>query len=258
LKNSYDFSRYLYKERILERNYESFITPLVVPDYYINYRKPVVTLGRNIKGRDLKTDIAILLVDIDLGIFSEITNRFPEKTGGDYYFVDARGILYHDAKGDRTGFAVTQETPLDHFSSVQGSEDFGVSMAGKRSLTFFFFFFYYLRSMLTGGLLICRIPRNLLLEGVDAIQLWISLIMVFTVLLASVIAYVISRTFALRVRNIVESAELLGRGEFDIPISVSGEDELGRIGRSFNRMREELKRFIEKAYVPNSPIRSSP
>jgi hypothetical protein len=41
-----------------------------------------VTLGRNLKGSDLKTNVGFLLVDVDLDLFEGITERFPEKLGG--------------------------------------------------------------------------------------------------------------------------------------------------------------------------------
>ena len=82
-------------------------------------------------------------------------------------------------------------------------------------------YYYAVRSDLTGGLVISQVSKKLLMRGIEAIQLWIFLIMVLTVFLASIMAYLVSRTFAQRVKGIVGSMELIGKGEFDVPILVT-------------------------------------
>jgi len=62
-------------------------------------------------------------------------------------------------------------------------------------------------------------------------------------MLAAVVGYVLALTIGRRVRRLAEGAELYAKGKWDHRVEVDSDDELGRLGRSFNALAEKLEEF---------------
>lgn len=63
-----------------------------------------------------------------------------------------------------------------------------------------------------------------------------------SIFLSLIISGLVARHLDRRVRVLAEGARRLGEGELDTRVELAGSDELGRLGRSFNQMAQDLKR----------------
>lgn len=76
-------------------------------------------------------------------------------------------------------------------------------------------------------------------------QLYISFIVVFTLLLAAV-AYLISLKALKPLLNMKKSAQLLAAGDLTVQVPVKGKDEIAQLGSSFNAMSASLNQLIQQ------------
>ncbi len=58
-------------------------------------------------------------------------------------------------------------------------------------------------------------------------------------------AFLIARQIAHPIRNLADVAQKFGEGNFDARVKATSQDELGQLGRSFNRMAEQQKGLID-------------
>jgi signal transduction histidine kinase len=63
--------------------------------------------------------------------------------------------------------------------------------------------------------------------------------------IALTVAYFLSRSITLPIRQMKDTAEQIAKGEFARRVRIKGKDELGELGKSLNAMADELQRKIE-------------
>jgi len=66
-----------------------------------------------------------------------------------------------------------------------------------------------------------------------------------TLLVASLLGLMITRSITTPLGKLMESSSALSRGEFDHPAPISGDDELARLGRVFNDTADKLRSLYE-------------
>lgn len=80
--------------------------------------------------------------------------------------------------------------------------------------------------------------------------LWIATLIAFVFSL--VLAYLLYRSITKPIHSLVQATEEVGRGNLEKRIDVQSTDEIGQLGKSFNRMAENLNRItFTKEYVDN-------
>jgi signal transduction histidine kinase len=67
-----------------------------------------------------------------------------------------------------------------------------------------------------------------------------------TLLINFFISFVFSRLITSPITNLVQAASTIARGNLNVRVPVSGEDELGELGKAFNEMAVKLKRKTEQ------------
>ncbi len=83
--------------------------------------------------------------------------------------------------------------------------------------------------------------RITLLTTILGISLYITLAVVFLTM------YVMHADVLLPLRNLLTCAEKAGKGDFSERAQYTGEDELGRLGKAFNVMAEDLSKLYQKS-----------
>jgi two-component system phosphate regulon sensor histidine kinase PhoR len=63
--------------------------------------------------------------------------------------------------------------------------------------------------------------------------------------IALIVAYFLSRSITLRIRQMKDTAEQIAKGDFARRVRIKSKDELGELGKSLNAMADELQQKIE-------------
>lgn len=74
-----------------------------------------------------------------------------------------------------------------------------------------------------------------------AIQRWLILLGVGTLLLGGFLSFMLTRAVVTPLERLDRAAAELGRGNYDYRVGVTGRDEVGRLAETFNRMRVSLQ-----------------
>ncbi len=92
--------------------------------------------------------------------------------------------------------------------------------------------------------LIVKMDRSEALAPVNALGRLILLIGGFALLVASGLAFWLARSVTVPVQKLVQASNAIGSGKLDTKIDVKGNDELGRLAKSFSQMAKNLKKTL--------------
>ena len=108
--------------------------------------------------------------------------------------------------------------------------------------------------LFTGDVLLLSAPLTDQLETVDVVKQRLLIATLAALLVAGVIGSWAAGVHARRIGRIERAAERIAEGHFDEPLVDTGEDELGQLAASFDRMREQLQQLDQarKEFVANA------
>lgn len=91
------------------------------------------------------------------------------------------------------------------------------------------------------------------LDDTNARLARLALILISAALLVILVAFAISlwvsRRIAQPIEELSQAADKIAQGDYDQPVQMQSEDEIGRLGQSFETMRVQVKTFTEKLQV---------
>ncbi|TDK62514.1 sensor histidine kinase [Bacillus salipaludis] len=94
--------------------------------------------------------------------------------------------------------------------------------------------------------IIVRIPQKYFYKSSNVIFHYTVLAILFSIILACILAVVFSVPLSKRIKSLKASMESVSKGDLNTQIAVTSEDELAILGRSFNDMVHQIKELIEK------------
>jgi PAS domain S-box-containing protein len=89
--------------------------------------------------------------------------------------------------------------------------------------------------------LIVKIDQVEALAPARALSTTIALVGGLVLLIGAIAAFIISKTFTRPIQQLVTGTEEMGKGNLDYRIGLKSQDEIGLLGKSFDRMAENLK-----------------
>jgi PAS domain S-box-containing protein len=84
-------------------------------------------------------------------------------------------------------------------------------------------------------------PNEVVLAQATQITAPMLVILILIGLLAAGLVFVLTNQITRRLEKLAKATTGIAQGEFDQPVAISGEDEVGRLGIAFERMRERLR-----------------
>jgi len=99
-----------------------------------------------------------------------------------------------------------------------------------------------------------RLPETEVLASGGALPLGLLGFGVLMIGVGGLFAWGAGRSVTKPIETLTASAERISGGDLDQPIPVLGEDEVGRLGRSLDRMRESLRQTIEQVEKANAEL----
>jgi signal transduction histidine kinase len=164
-------------------------------------------------------------------LLKAIPAAFKSLTGGQGMFLDeSNRVLYPTGTEPWTA-----DTPVERDS--QGGEWFlGTMPGGGTRLS------YLLPLDYPNWKVAIRVPEALAFRAALETGLHVGILAFLMTLLVGLLALVIAQQITSPLRQLAESAGLIAAGDLDRTVAVSGQDEMGRLGRSLESMRRNLRR----------------
>ena len=241
------------KNRIVWKFFGAFTVLTLIVVFVLNFFV-ALKLSDNFEqkiSQELKSD-AILVADIlqaDLaeskqGQIQQKTVQLADKLELRITVVDARGTVLGDSEED----PASMETHSDRPEVIEALETgFGQSTRFSDTLNYNMKY-VAARVGLAGaplGIVRFALPLSQVQLEIRTIYRVVLVGAVAAVAIALTVAYFVSRSITLPIRQMKETAEQIAKGNFAPRVRIRGRDELGELADSLNTMADELQQKIE-------------
>lgn len=95
------------------------------------------------------------------------------------------------------------------------------------------------------------VPEEEIYASVASVKNTLILIGIITLLIMTIIAYVISRNISMPILQLSHAADKVSKGDMSVQVNISSNDEVGRLGTIFNNMIISVKSSLQEAKEKN-------
>jgi len=220
-----------------------WIDPRTLMYSAVNSSSSGVTMFRTVLKGNVGEVIGIIKVDLNESIFSKLYSHLDYGKTGRFLVANRQGVMIFPETKDYglyTEFLRNQYYEWFKSYDLKGT----VHTFGKERFVVISNFLERL-----GWVIIGIVPLNELMDYSQRITLFIYLIGFVCILLEIAFAFSISRAVSKPIKELSDSMEDAAHGDLQIRVAVRGEDEIGRLSRTFNEMVERIAGLVDLVYV---------
>ncbi|TYP79744.1 cache domain-containing sensor histidine kinase [Paenibacillus methanolicus] len=214
----------------------------------LNSDKYAFTVVRKIIDKALQP-IGLIAVDADMSVIQDQIKTLDDVTQGESIIVDETGRVIYSADRTRMTADISDEPMFANAKGEQGS--FYGEIAGERQL------FIYMTSPNTEWKAIAAIPERALTKDSRVIRNVTLAATLATVALALLISTLVSFALTKPLRKMMQLMRTVQDGDFKATFQVRYGDEIGQLGRQFNRMIARIEELIQDIFRSESRRREA-
>lgn len=200
-----------------------------------------ITLIRSIKELDRYRQVGVVVVDTDIGLFNDPIQTLDENTGGTTCIVDGCGRIIYDSDSRRIGTNLTLTPPelpgSGEIVSWEAADD------GDDSLCFVSGF------QQSDWRMVVTIPKTVLFQEADNTIRLIRSITFPAMILAILFFILLSLNITRPLKKLVLLLDEVEQENFDVQFHVKYNDEVSKVGKSFNFMVRKIRQLIKEVYA---------
>jgi two-component system sensor histidine kinase YesM len=190
--------------------------------------KKYIFVGRTILDRG--EEKALIVSKINENVFTDAFREASYPHGFTLILDGDYNIIYDSSPG----------------SSTEDKEDFrGQFLSGSKFIANARYTVFCKKSQFTNITALTSISNQYIQQSYRALQAQLLLLILAAVLSAAVLSMFISNKITLRLRNLEYNMEKVGDGAMPDLFSIRGEDEVGKLGRTYLRMIGQIKKLME-------------
>ena len=201
----------------------------------------VLSSGRLVKKIDTNAPIGYLVIDIREPALADKYNKANLYEGGQVYLLDRNGYIISSTPSKQEVGTKLDEPFLPQV--LDGKKGFFRVKADAGD-----FMVIYDTSDATGFKLINKVPVDAITKDSASIRNLTFAVIILEILFFFGIAYLISRTLTQPIRRLRTLMRQVENGNLDVQFSSSYHDEIGQLGRSFNKMIKQIQLLINEVY----------
>jgi two-component system, sensor histidine kinase YesM len=110
---------------------------------------------------------------------------------------------------------------------------------------------FFASKMKNGWTIVTVVPIVSLYRAASSIKYWLIILDLFLVALLVIVNYIVINSFTNRLNNITDKLQKFKRGNFDVHIMDTSNDEIGFLSNVFNDMVKDIERLIQDNYQSN-------
>lgn len=200
-----------------------------------------ITLVRSIKELDRYRQVGVVVVDTDIGLFNDPIQTLDENTGGTTCIVDGAGRIIYDSDSRKIGTSLTLTPPeIPDNGEIVFWEEVD---DGKDSLCF------VSRFHQSDWRMIVTIPKAVLFQEADNTIRLIRSITFPAMILAIIFFILLSLNITRPLKKLVILLDEVQQENFDVQFRVKYNDEVSKVGQSFNFMVQKIRQLIKEVYA---------
>lgn len=224
---------------IKDADYGWIGTHPVEVDGYPADERMVVSFARKVLSPSGK-EVGILVINLKMPFMQKLVTG----SAGDVsrFIVDShnRLVVEHYGGVKKTGSYDSMKNEISDIleKAVIGADTFATARLQDKDLMI------WSRQDRTRWITMDIIPWEDIIKGSRRIEKVIVLAAVFCILLAVVMAYFLSRQFALPIRKLIHAMKLMKIGKWDVQIANDYENEFGHLNEHFNQMTQRIDQLM--------------
>ncbi|MCX8130614.1 MAG: sensor histidine kinase [Clostridia bacterium] len=192
----------------------------------------------------------VVLIDIAVERFTEVTKDSKlGKTG--YMFVVDEKKNEVQGRNDKLVSQTLNEMEKKYLKSDRGATGYFVESFGEKSIVI------YNTSLLTGWKTIGIVPMNELTKDSRELGYIIAVLTLMICVFAILSAWYNAATVANPIRKLMLLMKKVEDGDLSVSMNVKYDDEIGRLGRSFNVMIQKIGTLMERVYKEQKELRKA-
>lgn len=195
-----------------------------------------ISAARAILDLDTMKPLGYIYMVLEDGSFAEIVQDISENCTASAFLADREGIvIMHNLAEEANNLAE------EMFHSQVRAEELP-EMAKEAT-------FFYGNQMSNGWQLILAVPDSTFWKGIRSFLYLIITVTLCTIILAVVINTFVTRRIAKPTRHVMETMDQFGQGNLSVRCQVESDDEVGQIGRQFNKLADNIEELINEVYA---------
>jgi two-component system sensor histidine kinase YesM len=209
----------------------------------------VVSLSKELKSPNSQDRKGILLIDLNYKVISEICKKVQLGSKGYIFIIDKQGnIVYHPQQ--QLIYSGLKTEMIPQVLKAKG-KSFIVEHDGEKKL------YTITTSDLTGWKVVSVTNVNdMIMDGKETKKFFM-MMMIISILLSLLIAFVISTRISRPIRKLELSMKQVEMGNFDIELDFFYNHEVGRLSKSFNMMTRKIKELMQQVVEEQKALRKS-
>ncbi|MBN2980946.1 cache domain-containing sensor histidine kinase [Cohnella algarum] len=204
------------------------------PDEYFSVARMLREPGSN-------RQLGMIVIDLKLDVFRTILANYRFEENGNLFVMNGSNDLFFEKTSGETDPSLARD--LRAVSATYGSGVYERAPGGQRFIT------VVDNSSYSGLKVIAYIPESVLLQETKQLQKFTIFIAVLFVAAACLIAIFFAYRISQPLVKLKQKMLLVETGNFKQSVPVETQDEIGQLGRGFNRMAEEINRLVNEVYA---------
>jgi two-component system, sensor histidine kinase YesM len=230
----------------LEKNGASLFTS-IDPNTYgidtfttISKKDPVITLIKQINEIYTNKPVAILTIDIYYSVIEETLRKLHPNADGMAFLFDSYGNMLYASSEDNNNLVDKKALYSDIISLSNGADYKNINHQKYMRI--------YRTSSLSNWKLVEIIPYDELMAPANYIRSLTLILVSISLMLTFIIYFYIFNKVIKPIKQLSNLMNAVESGNLDVNISISGNDEIGKLSFNFNNMIAKLKEMKENIY----------
>lgn len=198
------------------------------------------TVVRKIIDKQLRP-IGMIAVDANISVIEDQMSELDKLTHGKSVIIDELGNVVYDSDKERMGTNIKDDPAVAQATGMKSS--FYLESEGVNRL------YIYTTSPNTNWKVITSIPDSEITKDAVVIRnvTWIATII--TIIVALIISFLFSIALTNPLRKMMRLMKNVQEGDFNVQFPVKYRDEVGQLGKQFNRMIVRIDHLIQDIYI---------
>lgn len=206
-----------------------------------DYNKYYFSLGRKLIDINTLESLGVLVIDIDEAILEKSYNNVSRGKDVEIFICDKDGNIISHPNKNKIGINISSEPNIKEMLNDNKDFDKLDYKNGSKDIMMI-----YSTCLTTGWKLVQIIPNNYLYKEIDNIKfivLVIGIVYIFVALITTMFFSIKLTKPMIKMMKTMKEAE---NGNLDVKVIIKSDDEIGRLGTSFNNMIFKITELIGK------------
>ncbi|WP_413306339.1 sensor histidine kinase [Bacillus sp. 1P10SD] len=222
--------------KIKKADGEWVLLPLHKPNYYLRKDVTVFSVARLIRDPASYKPLGIIKIDLKQELIQEILSK-TNKSSRIFILNKENQFIYPTKKDKLLGNSILSEIKM-----FKENNHMKIPIDGVNYLVVFN------ESPYSGVKTIMLTPSAVILSEVNHLRKVVFMVVLIGILISFLLGFILSKPLVGSIHKLRRAMENVEKGNLDQRVSIQSYDEIGKLGKGFNHMINEIDRLVSEVY----------